>query len=219
MEKMIEWSKFEALEKKYTKLFQKHIKIKNFISRFEKLPFAVMNDETKEGLYLLRKQSGRSGIIYLKSTKIRKNHCDVCGKRRNTTAHHIIPRRLKSINTELSNIRIRVCSECESEIHPENGYGESLMLKLKAREVKCLTLKLNKKIKDLKKIILDIFDERLENLKDSRKNFVSELIKKEQYKKIHAAVKQHDGRLREHKYLRPLVNKAIIKYFNSSKDL
>ncbi len=133
MKKMIEWSKFEALEKKYTKLFQKQTKIKNFVSRFEKLPFAVMNDKNKEGLYLLRRQSGRSGIIYLKSTKIRKNHCDVCGKRRNTTAHHIIPRRLKSINTELSNIRIRVCSECESKIHPENGYEESLMLKLKAR--------------------------------------------------------------------------------------
>jgi len=141
MKKMIEWSKFENLERKYTKLSQKQQRIENKLKVFEKLPQAVISGMTRDSLYLKRVSSGsnyRTGIIYLKSTRIRKSHCDVCGKRRNTTAHHLIPTRLKSTNKELSQLRIRVCSECEKKIHPENAYEESFILRRKEREVKKL---------------------------------------------------------------------------------
>ena len=213
MRKMIEWSKFEKLEKKYSKLSKKQKGIENKLKIFEKMPQAIINHKTKEGLYLSRIYGGKNGIIYLHNTKIRKNHCDVCGKRRKTTAHHLIPRRLKSINIELRNIRIRVCNECESKIHPENQYQESFMLKRKEREVKYLKLRLNKKVKDLRSIIIYIFDRRFEELKKGGKDFIPKLKAKGHLKKIHPALKQLNGRLKELRYLRSLVNKAITSYF------
>ena len=73
MKKMIELSKFENLEKKYTKLCQKQSHIENQLKRFKKMPQAVINDQTQDGLYLKRITSGRTtktGVIYLKSTKM-----------------------------------------------------------------------------------------------------------------------------------------------------
>lgn len=212
--RFIEWGKFEKLERKYNDLCQKNKKLNNVIINFKKLPQAVVNHKTKDGLYIVRKYSGSQGIIYLKNTKIRKNHCDCCGKRRKTTAHHLIPKRLKSINRELAQVRIRVCSECESKIHPENGYAESFILKRKDKEVRILRAKLNKKIKNLRKIIIDIFDYRFKQLKGDGKGFVEELKLQGQEKKISHGLKQLSGRLKELKYLKGLVNHSITEYFN-----
>lgn len=59
-------------------------------------------------------------VRYLMSNNNKKNCCQVCGKKRKTTAHHIIPKRLHCICPLLSEIRIRVCNECDLLFHPEN---------------------------------------------------------------------------------------------------
>ena len=214
--RVIEWEKFRRLELKYTKLCQKQIILDNIFKRFEKMPQAVINLRTNDGLYLLRTHSGNKGIIYLKSTKIKKGHCDCCGKRRITTAHHIVPRRLKSINSELSNIRIRVCNECDLKIHPENGYAESKILRQKERQTKLLQKKLNLKNKPFIKIISTIFKDRLSQLKINRRENVLELVNKKEYSKIPFLLNRNTGRVREISHLRTLINAKMQEYFRSA---
>ncbi len=211
--RFIEWAKFEKLERKYNDLCQKNKKLNNVNKKFEKLPQAVIDCRTNDGLYLHRAYSGSNGITYLKSTRVRKNHCDCCGKRRKTTAHHLIPKRLKSINRELAQVRIRVCDECESKIHPENGYSESFILRKKDKEVRYLKARLNKKVKTLRLRLNKFFDDRFKELKVDGKGFIEELKLKGQKNKISHAVKQLGGRLREVKYLRNKFNNELTQYF------
>ena len=78
-----------------------------------------VEDETNLGdVYFLK--IGR--IRYLKSKNYKKNCCQVCGKKRKTTAHHLIPKRLRCICPFLAEIRVRVCSECDDMFHPENKF-------------------------------------------------------------------------------------------------
>ncbi len=210
MKKMIEWSKFEKLEKKYSKLSQKQIAIENRLKLFRKMPQAVINGETSEGLYLRRISSGGtnlSGVIYLGSTKIRKNHCDVCGKRRKTTAHHIIPKRLKSINKELAQIRIRVCSECEKKIHPENGYDESDLLRKQSRQVIKLKKLLKIKAESILNEFIQIIDNRIHSITFSVKGIPKALCKTP--RKIHPALKKCEGRIKELKLLRGKLKRKV----------
>ncbi len=91
--------------------------------------------ETGEGLndvYFLK--IGK--IRYLKSKNYKKNCCQICGKRRKTTAHHLIPRRLKCICPHLAEIRVRVCSECDEGFHPENKFiRESDVVKRQSKNI------------------------------------------------------------------------------------
>ncbi len=214
---MIEWEKFRKLESKYSKLSQKQVMMDNKFKRFEKMPQAVINLRTSEGLYLLRTHSGRSGIIYLKSTKIRKNHCDCCGKKRKTTAHHIIPKRVRSTNIELANIRIRVCNGCEQKIHPENGYDESIILRRKEKQVRLLQDKLNLKNRPLIKMVRGICKERLLQLRNNRRQDVEDLVKDKKFSQIPFTLNRNTGRLKEVVYLKKLINEEMSKYFKSIK--
>ena len=59
---------------------------------------------------------------YIKGKGIWKGHCMICGKKRKTTAHHLIPKRIHRFcnNENLKEIRLRVCDECHKKLHPEN---------------------------------------------------------------------------------------------------
>ena len=59
-------------------------------------------------------------IRYLFSKNNKKGCCQVCGRRRKTTAHHLIPKRLKCFCPILAEVRIRVCKTCDDDFHPEN---------------------------------------------------------------------------------------------------
>lgn len=61
-------------------------------------------------------------VRYLKSKSYKKNCCQICGKKRKTTAHHLIPKRLKCICPHIAEVRVRVCSECDEGFHPENKF-------------------------------------------------------------------------------------------------
>ncbi len=216
--KMIEWERFEKLEKKYSKLCLKHQRLNNVLHAFRKLPQAAVNSITGEGLFLKRINSGntpRTGIIYLKSTKIRKNHCDVCSKRRKTTAHHIIPIRLKSVNKELSQIRIRICGQCELQIHPENGYEESEILVKKERQNKRLKRKLDKKAEEVIIPFKNLINHRLEKLSERIIEIPEQLSGTP--KKISTAVARVHGRKDELKYLKGLFRKNINFLFGTTR--
>ncbi len=218
MKKMIEWSKFEKLERKYTKLCQKQISIENQLKIFEKMPQAVINHKTKDGLYLRRVVSGatiRTGIIYLSSTRIRKNHCDICGKRRKTTGHHLIPRRLKSINKELSQLKIRACKECERKIHPENAYEESEILIKQDRKIEKLKRLLKIKAESILTEFLELIDKRIDGIIHSIKEIPEELQRTPQ--KIQPALKQCKGRIKELKLLRGILRKKVNRKLYTNK--
>jgi len=61
-------------------------------------------------------------IRYLKSNSYKKGCCQICGKKRKTTAHHLVPKRLRCICPHISELRVRVCSECDEQFYPENKF-------------------------------------------------------------------------------------------------
>lgn len=66
------------------------------------------------------KQVGR--IYYVKGKGLWKGYCSICGKKRKTSAHHLIPKRVHELcfHPALKELRISVCKKCEDQIHPEN---------------------------------------------------------------------------------------------------
>ena len=218
MKKTIDIEKFKKLEVKYNQLCMKHNKLLNKVSCFEKMPQALANFITKEGIYFKRVKNGATsstGIIYLQSTKIKKGHCDVCGKRRKTTAHHVIPKRTKSINKELSQLRIRVCSKCDDLIHPENGFEESLILRNQKRDIDRLR-KINENRAE--QVIIpfkDLIERRISKLILDVKSIPKKLS--ETPKRIKPALSKIEGRIKELKYLKRLFREDINKLFETRK--
>ena len=215
---MIKRIKFDSLEKKYSKLCLKHKKLNNKIERFEKMPQALANSYTKEGIYLKRISGGTSpltGIIYLKSTRIRKNHCDICNKRRKTTAHHLIPKRTKSINKELSQIRIRICNKCDKLIHPENPFDENKIIEKQKREIIRLKNKINSMaLEKIKEFTIELENKR-NRMIEYAKNLPKEL--KDNPKRIHPAIKQTRGRIEELKWVINNIKQKINKSYGTRK--
>lgn len=210
MEKMIEWSKFEALEKKYSKLCKKHQSQENEMIRFKKLPQAIFCNHDNVAMYIKKVKYGSNpldGIIYLKSMRIKKNHCDVCGKRRKTTGHHIIPKRVKSINKELSQIRIRVCNECEKKIHPENGYDKNNILEKQHRTQVKLQNNLKKKALDILSPFFELLDKRIIDIEQSIEDIPVQLINTP--KLISPALKKCEGRIKELKYIKANIRHTV----------
>lgn len=201
--KMIEWWKFEVLEKKYSKLCEKHARQETEMVRFKKLPQAIFCNGQDVAMYIKKVKYGSTpldGIIYLKSMRIRKNHCDVCGKRRKTTGHHIIPKRVNSVNKELSQIRIRICRECEGKIHPENGYDKNDILEKQNRTQIRLQYNLKRKASDILKPFFDLIDKRILDIEESIEDIPIQLI--DTPRSISPALKKCEGRIKELKYLR-----------------
>jgi len=107
-------------------------------------------------------------IRYLMSGSYKKGYCQVCGKKRKTTAHHLIPRRLKCICRFLSEVRIRVCKDCHEDLHPENKIiRESDVVKRQSKKI----VHLQDTIKDKNKNIMALTKE--------LKNFQKEVNKDE----------------------------------------
>ncbi len=218
VKKYIEWEKFEELERKYSKLCLKQKSMENRFKLFEKMPQAVISGIDREGLYFKRVSAGtgpRNGITYLSSTRIGKNCCDVCGKRRKTTGHHIIPIRTKSSNKELSQLRIRACIECEKKIHPENKYDENWILGRKEREVRRLQSKLKKNMGEFSIPFLNFLDKRLEYQIKNAKDIPKHL--KETPKKIYLAVTKHRGRIRELRYIKKSFRRKFSEFFSNEE--
>jgi len=59
---------------------------------------------------------------YVKGIGLWRGYCYICGKKRKTTAHHLIPKRLHNLckNDDLKELRISVCEDCDKKLHPEN---------------------------------------------------------------------------------------------------
>lgn len=214
--------KFVRLEKKYSKLCQNYRKIKNKISQFEKIPQAVINSFTKEGLYLKRVSAGAnswSGIIYLKNTEIGKNRCDICGKRRKTTGHHIIPRRVKSVNKYLSQIRVRVCDECNRKIHPENRELDREGIIERQNEIIIrLTRKINKKVEeDILPFYVSFLEKRIKELTKEVRRIPKNLIKIGKKKEIHLAINRIRSRISEAGYIRRELKHKISRTYNTKR--
>ena len=85
-------------------------------------------------------------VRYIISKNHKEKHCQICGKKRKTTAHHIIPKRLRCTCPLLAEIRVRVCSECNDWFHPEN----------KLIKVNDVIQKQSKYISNLKNTIMEL---------------------------------------------------------------
>ena len=58
---------------------------------------------------------------YLAVSNKEVGECPICSKKtKNMSAHHLIPKRLNTVNPFLEELRFRICSECHSSIHLEN---------------------------------------------------------------------------------------------------
>lgn len=208
--KTIAIEKFDKLEKKYSKLCSKHQKLLNKTKKFELLPQAVFNLKTGAVLML---QKFNPSITYLITKGVSGvGYCDVCCKKRKTTAHHIIPLRMKAINKELAKVRIRVCRDCKEKIHPENGYDQNEIIKKQERLQMKLQDRVNKKAEDIIYPFITIVDIRIEDLKNSIPQIVKEL-KETDPTKIYPAHKKVEGRLNELEWIkrnfRGIVNKSL----------
>ena len=125
-------------------------------------------------------------VIYLKSKNYKKNCCQICGEEIKTTAHHLIPKRLCCICPFLSEIRVRVCSECDIMFHPENKFiRESEVVKRQSQNISNLKDAIywrDNKIKSLMNGLKELAKHIgiLLNLKDE--DFYKKIIKKEDNK-------------------------------------
>ena len=107
----------EKLNKKYQKVMKENAKNEAMLNIFIKIiPNIIIDGQKEELLYFSR--IGK--IFYLDNSK--KNICLVCGKRRKTTAHHLIPKRAGCTNKILKELRVRVCKECDKKVHPEHSW-------------------------------------------------------------------------------------------------
>lgn len=103
-------------------------------------------------------------IRYLKSKNYKKDCCQICGKKRRTTAHHLIPKRARCICPYLAEVRIRVCLDCDKQIHPENKL---------IRESDVVSRQ-SKKISELREFIR-YKDSKIKNLTNGLKNIEEDI--------------------------------------------
>ncbi len=109
----------------------------------------IENGRTLDDIYFFK--IGK--IRYLKSNKYKKGCCQVCGKKRKTTAHHLIPKRLKCICPHLAEVRVRVCSECDEQFHPENKFiKESDVVSRQSKKINSLQESIRSKSNEIIKL-------------------------------------------------------------------
>ena len=96
----------------------------------------LFNMRSKKELSILRINGE---CLYLEGDGLKRGYCDVCGKKKKTTGHHLVPKRLGCRFKELSKLKIRICESCNEGMHPENA-----LIK-----VDPIIKKLNKKMKQL----------------------------------------------------------------------
>jgi len=165
--------KYENILPKYNHLLAKNKAMKEVINQFNSIGTILTS---KNSLMYLRKWGD---AYYLEFPNLKKEHCYVCEKKKKTTAHHIIPKRAKCKNEILKEVRVRVCRDCDKQIHPENRIiSESEALKMAQKHINNLqdaiywrSMKLNtieQKMKSFGNMIksFDEFIAAFTNLKD-----------------------------------------------------
>lgn len=70
----------------------------------------------------------KHGFSYLMCDNVDFETCPICledVKRRKMISHHIIPKRARTKNLLLEDLRIKICPECDEKIHVENKYANA----------------------------------------------------------------------------------------------
>lgn len=154
--------KYEQLKRGYLLLLDKQKESSKLIK--EILDLGIL--ATDSGKLAFFKKWGREAL-YLEFPDVPKEKCQVCLEEKPTTAHHILPKRLKSPNIILRNIRIRICPDCEKKIHPENSYLPEIMQKAWQNKNNYMYIKYYKKCCELNALKQD-----MRKLRDIFKNFL-----------------------------------------------
>lgn len=213
----VEKEKYDELKKKYSKLCLKHDRMLKKYQKYDKyrqVIFTGTGENEKPILYFKRVSHGSTplrGIVYIISSRIRKNHCDICGKRRKTTAHHIIPRRLNSVNRELAQLRIRICDECNHGMHPES-VDENGVIEKQNKLIKSLKDRLNQAAINIIDPLWELMDIREKHARYDIYNAQNLVNKK---RKLHPFHRYCQGRLKEIEYVKNTVRDIVNRAFGT----
>lgn len=109
--------------------------------------------------------------------------CMLCGKKYELEElhnHHIIPKRLKIKNSILKHITIRICFDCDLEVHPEHNDPEHIIKNLMLQNMNN-----NKKINNIKNNksdnnIIGYINTRLGELYEKREKLKSQVLRSNQ---------------------------------------
>jgi len=80
----------------------------------------MFDGEPVKEIYVVKGQGNHQDFLYLITKLNDDNICSICMKRPIETSHHLIPRRLRTKNPLLEELRIKICKECHDKIHPES---------------------------------------------------------------------------------------------------
>lgn len=153
---------YEELLRKYNALHQDYVEALTTIKQILDLGGVAFKDNQ----FVYFRKYGKN-VHYLEFPELTKEYCQICLEKKSTTAHHIIPKRIKSKNTILKEIRIRICKDCEKFIHPENPFlPEEIEQNLKEKNNK-----IYKKYHD-KCCELNALKQDLRKVSDNNKNFL-----------------------------------------------
>jgi 5-methylcytosine-specific restriction endonuclease McrA len=182
----------EKLNKKYQKVSkenQKNERLLNLISKV--VPNIIFDGKKEEILYYKRV----GDIFYLNNSK--KNICLVCGKRRKTTAHHLVPRRAGCKNRILRELRIRICKECDKKVHPEHSWVPQAIKKR------------DKKIEELL--------EKLKILETPKAEIEVEIVEKSKKNDIQIYIEKVEGDSKHHIFDYYEVRDKLVRLFGEPK--
>ena len=160
----------------------------------EKIVSTISNGKGEKTIKLIKVGS----VYYLNNDdELFNNKCLICGKERETTSHHIIPKRSRIKHPILRQLRIRICDECEDKAHPENIDIDKIVY-TQNKKIK----KLNRTIDRLKinddNVFVKYMIKRCNKLEKETHLIVKQLQSKP--RRIHPAHKMVEGRIKEIKY-------------------
>lgn len=123
----------------------------------------MFEGEPVKEIYITKGQGNYQEFLYLITQLNKDNICPICMERPIEDSHHLIPRRLKTKNPLLTELRMKICKECHEKIHPESKL--ILMVKRLTKIVLDVTGGYVKSIKDWKEIntFIDKTEKELKN--------------------------------------------------------
>lgn len=171
----------------------------------------------KEELYLDISKKGKRhpGIVYLREKGVWKGYCQICLKRRKTTAHHIIPKRFRNTSNRIRHVRIRVCKGCDIKLHPENGSKENVILSNQKRRILQLETIIKHKLDYVLPTLAAFFHQRGSDLFKELKNIPERF--KSTPKEIQYNITLQVGRLREWKHLQSKIIKLVKRILTKGR--
>lgn len=153
---------YEELLRKYNALYKESKEVQTAIKQILNLG----NIAFKENQFVFFRKYGKT-TYYLEFPNLDKEYCQVCLEKKPITAHHIIPKRTKSKNSILKEIRIRICKDCEKLVHPENPFlPEEVEKRLKERNNRIYKRYYEKSCE------LNALKQDLRRVSDNNKNFL-----------------------------------------------